>query len=173
MCSIWPVAHDNGLVFGSRAYRALVRDYGLAQEYIAPYTPEQIWQCERFIRTFKEECAWQHRFDGLAAARSTVARYIEHDNTQRHIYLALCNPPHQQAPDQHWLSSNFEGSTTMHRSPRAFKMQRIGLSSGLCDLDKSLNHFRLFSILPTRLKGNLSLPSDRIRSCPSKPSLVY
>ncbi|MBE7496734.1 MAG: hypothetical protein HS117_17470 [Verrucomicrobiaceae bacterium] len=33
--------HDNGLVFGSRAYRALVRDYGLTQEYIAPYTPEQ------------------------------------------------------------------------------------------------------------------------------------
>ncbi len=46
--------HDNGLVFGSRAYRALVRDYGLTQEYIAPYTPERNGLCERFIRTFKE-----------------------------------------------------------------------------------------------------------------------
>ena len=100
--------HDNGLVFGSRAYRALVRDYGLTQEYIAPYTPEQNGLCERFIRTFKEECAWQHRFDNLAAARATVARYIEHYNTQRthsalnyntprQTYLALCTPPHQQA----------------------------------------------------------------------------
>lgn len=100
--------HDNGLVFGSRAYRALVRDYGLTQEYIAPYTPEQNGLCERFIRTFKEECAWQHRFDNLAAARATVARYIEHYNTQRthsalkyntprQTYLTLCTPPHQLA----------------------------------------------------------------------------
>jgi len=120
--------HDNGLVFGSRAYRALVRDYGLTQEYIAPYTPEQNGLCERLvrfarpaalpigslspfgrlIRTFKEECAWQHRFDNLAAARAKVARYIEHYNTQRthsalkyntprQTYLTLCTPPHQQA----------------------------------------------------------------------------
>ena len=100
--------HDNGLVFGSRAYRALVRDYGLKQEYIAPYTPEQNGLCERFIRTFKEECTWQHRFDKLAAAKAVIARYIEHYNTQRthsalkyntprHTYLTLCNIPHQQA----------------------------------------------------------------------------
>ena len=100
--------HDNGLVFGSKAYRALVRDYGLTQEYIAPYTPEQNGLCERFIRTFKEECAWQHRFENLTAARATVARYIEHYNTQRshsalkyntprQTYLTLCKPPHQQA----------------------------------------------------------------------------
>ena len=100
--------HDNGLVFGSKAYRALVRDYGLTQEYIAPYTPEQNGLCERFIRTFKEECAWQNHFENLTAARATVARYIEHYNTQRshsalhyntprQTYLTLCNPPHQQA----------------------------------------------------------------------------
>lgn len=33
--------HDNGLVFGSRLYRALARDYGLKQEYITPYTPSR------------------------------------------------------------------------------------------------------------------------------------
>jgi putative transposase len=140
--------HDNGLVFGSRAYRALVRDYSLTQEpersgdsqpkaarraseasqYIAPYTPEQNGLCERLvrfarpaalpigslspfdrlIRTFKEECTWQHRFDNLAATRATVARDIEHYNIQRihsalqyntprQTYLTLCNLPHQQA----------------------------------------------------------------------------
>lgn len=46
--------HDNGLVFGSQAYRALVRDYGLTQEYIAPCTHEQNGLRERFIKTFIE-----------------------------------------------------------------------------------------------------------------------
>jgi putative transposase len=63
---------------------------------------------ERFIRTFKEECAWQHRFENLAAAHATVARYIEHDNTQRshsalkyntprHTWLTLCKSLYQQS----------------------------------------------------------------------------
>ena len=122
------LAHNNGLVFGSRAYRALVRDHGLTQECIAPYTPEQNGLCERLIRfvwpaalpvgrlspfgrlirTFKEEGVWQQRFDNLAAARSMVARYIEHYNTRRTLsafnystprqtYLTLGTPRRQQA----------------------------------------------------------------------------
>ena len=35
------VRHDNGLVFGSRLYRATAADYGLTQEFITPYTPQQ------------------------------------------------------------------------------------------------------------------------------------
>jgi putative transposase len=65
-------------------------------------------QVDQFIRTFKEEYAWQHRFENLTAARATVARYLEHYNTQRshsalkyntprQAYLNLCNPPQQQA----------------------------------------------------------------------------
>jgi putative transposase len=49
--------HDNGLVFGSHQYRAVVKDYGLKQEYISPYTPQQNGLCERFIKTFKEDSA--------------------------------------------------------------------------------------------------------------------
>ncbi|WP_043426656.1 DDE-type integrase/transposase/recombinase, partial [Curvibacter lanceolatus] len=32
---------DNGLVFTSRSYTALVKSYGLQQEFITPYSPEQ------------------------------------------------------------------------------------------------------------------------------------
>lgn len=72
--------HDNGLVFGSRRYRALVRDDGLQQEYTAPYTPEQNGLCERFIRSFKEECAWLHRFSSIEDARTKVAAFVHDDN---------------------------------------------------------------------------------------------
>jgi putative transposase len=45
---------DNGLVFCSRHYTALVRSYGLQQEFITPYTPEQNGIVERVIRTLKD-----------------------------------------------------------------------------------------------------------------------
>ncbi len=93
--------HDNGLVFGSRLYRALARDYGLKQEYITPYTPQQNGLCERFNRSFKEECAWLHRFQDIQEARVEVARYIDHYNHER---------PHQsldyQTPHQAFLNPN-------------------------------------------------------------------
>ena len=47
---------DNGLVFTSRSYTALVKSYGLQQEFITPYTPEQNGMVERVIRTLKDEC---------------------------------------------------------------------------------------------------------------------
>ena len=65
--------HDNGLVFGPRAYLALVKDYALKQEYITPYTSEQNGLWERFIRSFKKECAWLHRFQDIREARVVVA----------------------------------------------------------------------------------------------------
>ena len=70
--------HDNGLVFGSKRYRALAAEYGLDQEFITPYTPEENGLCERFIRSFKEECAWLHRFDSIEEARTTIRGWITH-----------------------------------------------------------------------------------------------
>lgn len=86
--------HDNGLVFGSRLYRRMARDYGLQQEFITPYTPEENGLAERFIRSFKEECAWQHQFQSIDEARSAITRWIAWYNAER---------PHQalgyQTPD--------------------------------------------------------------------------
>ncbi|MDR4484448.1 MAG: integrase core domain-containing protein [Nitrospirales bacterium] len=55
---------DNGLIFQSRRFRQACRDYRLHQEFITPYTPEQNGRIERFFRSFKEECVWQHHFEG-------------------------------------------------------------------------------------------------------------
>jgi len=77
------VRHDNGLVFGSKLYRATAKDDGLAQEFITPCTPEENGLCERLIRTFKEECAWRHRFASLEQAQRAIGKWIEHDTHQR------------------------------------------------------------------------------------------
>lgn len=88
--------HDNGLIFGSKRYRALVSDYRLTQEYITPYTPEENGLCERFIRSFKEECAWQHTFSSIDQARTIIAAWIERYNTRRpHQALGYRTPSDQ------------------------------------------------------------------------------
>lgn len=74
---------DNGLVFTSRRYTATVRAYGLQQEFITPYSPEQNGLVERFIRSMKEECVWQHRFESISHARDVIGRWMRHYNTER------------------------------------------------------------------------------------------
>jgi putative transposase len=51
---------DNGLIFTSRRFQQACPFYRLAQEFITPYTPEQNGLVERFFRSLKEECVWQH-----------------------------------------------------------------------------------------------------------------
>lgn len=75
--------HDNGLVFGSRQYRSVVSDYGIRQEYITPYTPQQNGLCERFIKTFKEEFCWCNRFQSIEHARLKLRAWIHHYNHHR------------------------------------------------------------------------------------------
>jgi putative transposase len=86
---------DNGLVFGSKLYRRLCREYNLSQEFITPYTPEENGLVERFIRSFKEECVWLHNFESMAEARTEIAKWIDWYNNDR---------PHQalnyKTPDQ-------------------------------------------------------------------------
>jgi putative transposase len=84
---------DNGLIFQSRRFRAACRDYRLHQEYITPYTPEQNGLIERFFRSLKEECVWQHNFADFADARVAIASWIEWYNRDRpHQSLGYLSP---------------------------------------------------------------------------------
>lgn len=87
--------HDNGLVFGSRRYRAVVNDYGLIQEYITPYTPQQNGLCERFIKTFKEEFAWTRNFKSIEHARFALRAWIHNYNHHRPHQALKYKSPHQ------------------------------------------------------------------------------
>jgi putative transposase len=87
------IRSDNGLVFQSRRFRAACRDYRLPQEFITPYTPEQNGMIERFFRSLKEECVWQHVFHDFAQARQAVQAWIRWDNDDRpHQALGYRSP---------------------------------------------------------------------------------
>ncbi len=77
------VRSDNGLIFQSRRFRQACRDYRLKQEFITPYTPEQNGMIERFFRSLKEECIWQHNFSSFGEARRAVRRWIRWYNEER------------------------------------------------------------------------------------------
>jgi putative transposase len=87
------VRSDNGLIFQSRRFRAACRDYRLPQEFITPYTPEQNGVIERFFRSLKEECVWQHQFHNFADAQQRLRAWLTWYNTSRpHQALGYRSP---------------------------------------------------------------------------------
>jgi len=87
------IRSDNGLVFLSRRFRAACRFYGLKQEFVTPYTPEQNGVIERFFRSLKEECVWQRVFRNFEEARRAVKAWIEWYNERRpHQSLGYLSP---------------------------------------------------------------------------------
>ena len=84
---------DNGLVFGAKVFVSVVRRYGLEQEYITPYSPEQNGMIERFFLTVKQECVWLHRFKSRDQAFRIVADWLDRYDTDRpHSALGYLTP---------------------------------------------------------------------------------
>ena len=84
---------DNGLVFTSRSDTALVKSYGLRQEFITPYSPEQNGMVERVIRTLKDQCVHRHRFETLQHASRVIGDWIGFYNHRRpHQALKMKTP---------------------------------------------------------------------------------
>lgn len=92
------IRSDNGLIFQSKRFRAACRFYRLSQEFITPYTPEQNGLIERFFRTLKEECVWQHQFESFEHARRVITRWITWYNQGRpHQSLGYLSPARYRA----------------------------------------------------------------------------
>lgn len=84
---------DNGLVFTSKRFRKACSFYRLSQEFITPYTPEQNGLIERFFRSLKEECVWQHNFADFEQARRAIREWIAWYNEGRpHQALGYKSP---------------------------------------------------------------------------------
>jgi putative transposase len=81
------------LICTARRFRAACRDCRLAQEFITPYTPEQNGMIERFFRSLKEECVWQHNFASFAEAKAVIRQWIAWYNEGRpHQALGYLSP---------------------------------------------------------------------------------
>ena len=84
---------DNGLVFGAKVFTATARRYGINQEYITPYTPEQNGMIERWFRTLKEECVWLQTLKSRDEAFNLIADWVDHYNQSRpHSALGYLTP---------------------------------------------------------------------------------
>jgi len=84
---------DNGLIFQSHRFRKACREYGIKQEYITPYTPEQNGVIERFFRSLKEECVWLTNFKSFKEAQRAIERWIRWYNEERpHQALGYLSP---------------------------------------------------------------------------------
>ena len=82
---------DNGLVFTSRHFTALVRSYHRSQEVITPHCPQQIGMVERPVRTLKEQRG--HRFESIQHATRLIGDWICFHNPRRpHQALAMRTP---------------------------------------------------------------------------------
>jgi putative transposase len=58
-----------------------------------PYTPEQNGMIERFFRSLKEECVWQHNFADFAEANTAIACRIRwHKERRPHEALGYLSP---------------------------------------------------------------------------------
>ena len=83
----------NSLVFTSRKYTALVKSYGLRQEFITPHCPQQNGMVECVIRTLKEQCVHRQRFDSIQHATRAIGDWISFYNHKRpHQALAMKTP---------------------------------------------------------------------------------
>ena len=84
---------DNGLVFTSRSYTALVKSYGLQQEFITPHCPQQNGMVERLIRTIKEQCVHRYRFETIQHASRALGDWITfYNNLRPHQALGMKTP---------------------------------------------------------------------------------
>ena len=84
---------DNGKVFTSRAFVASCKQYGLEQEFITPYTPQQNGMIERFFRSLKEECIWLTNFKTFAQAKAAIEEWVRFYNHERpHQALGYRSP---------------------------------------------------------------------------------
>ena len=84
---------DNGSIFLADAYQKCLKITGITQEFTPYHCPSANGVIERWMKTFKEECAWCHVFDTIEEAEAEIGTWITYYNEQRmHSRLGYQSP---------------------------------------------------------------------------------
>ena len=96
---------DNGLIFQSRRFRQACRDYRLKQEFITFAPAYRAGIIERFFRSLKEECIWQHTIQTFDEAHRIIRDWVQWSNHGRpHSAIGYRSPVQYRANNQpRWL----------------------------------------------------------------------
>lgn len=74
---------DNGSIFLAKAYRNELKRLGIQPEYTPYRCPDANGVAERFMRTIKEECIWQHNFSTLQELEGVITKWVKFYNIER------------------------------------------------------------------------------------------
>ena len=84
---------DNGCHYGAKIFKQEIRRLGVKHTRTMVNTPKGNSVIERFFRSLKEECVWQHQFRNFEEAKEAVDRWIRQYNHERpHQALEYLSP---------------------------------------------------------------------------------
>ena len=87
------IRSDNGCHYGAKIFRDEVRRLGINHTRTMINTPKGNAIIERFFKSLKQECVWQHRFGSFEEAKKVVDEYVEFYNKERpHQTLKYATP---------------------------------------------------------------------------------
>ena len=83
-----PVTHlelrsDNGCHYGAKVFRDEIRRLGIKHTRTMVNTPKGNAVIERFFKSLKQECVWQHRFASFEDAKVMIDKYVKFYNEER------------------------------------------------------------------------------------------
>lgn len=74
---------DNGCHYGAKVFRDEINRLGVRHTRTMVNTPKGNSVIERFFRSLKEECVWQHQFRNFEEAKPIVEKWVQDYNIQR------------------------------------------------------------------------------------------
>jgi putative transposase len=87
------IRSDNGSIFLANDYQRCIRNLKLKHEFTPYHCPSANGVVERWMRTFKQECAWCYTFETVEQAERIIGDWIRTYNQERmHSRLGYISP---------------------------------------------------------------------------------
>jgi putative transposase len=84
---------DNGCHYGAKIFRDELLRLGINHTRTMVNTPKGNAVIERFFRSLKQECVWQHQFKNFEEAKPIIEAWVQEYNTKRpHQTLGYLSP---------------------------------------------------------------------------------